>query len=76
MKKVLKITIVILVLLTIVNIINVYNKNKQIALKQYAYTIETTETLSCNKEKILYKSIDNKNIYTYCLDNIIINIGM
>lgn len=44
-------------------------------LKQYAYTIETSEMIGCNKEKNLYISRENQNIYTYCLNSISINDG-
>lgn len=44
-------------------------------VEQYAYTIETTEVLECNQNKVLYMGIENKNIYTYCLDSIKINDG-
>lgn len=52
-----------------------YSCSKPIILKEYIYTIETNEIPNCNKEKKLYKGIENKNIYTYCLDNIKINDG-
>lgn len=46
-----------------------------IEIKQYTYTIDTIETTNCNQEKTLYMSIENQNVYTYCLDNIKINDG-
>lgn len=49
--------------------------NKTEQLKQYAYTIDTIETTTCNQDKILYMGRENQNIYTYCLDSIQINDG-
>lgn len=37
--------------------------------------IEAIETKNCNKVATLYYEDNDKNIYTYCLDNVIINIG-
>lgn len=44
-------------------------------IKEFMYTINTIETQNCNNKPKLYLKMFDKNIYTYCLDSIIIDMG-
>lgn len=41
--------------------------------EQNNYTIETVESKNCDNKAKLYTRLNNVNIYTYCLDSILIN---
>lgn len=50
-------------------------KKPDAAIIDYKYTIDTIKTRNCTNEPKLYHKMPDKNIYTYCLDNIIIDTG-
>lgn len=53
--------------------IPIYKKTN--ATIDYAYTIDTVKAKNCHREPKLYYEMADKNIYTYCLDSIIIDDG-
>lgn len=52
---------------------NIKKPNKTIV--DYAYMIDVFKTRNCNEQPKLYYEMNGKNIYTYCLDSIIIDNG-
>lgn len=50
-------------------------KNINKTIIDYTYTIDVFKTRNCNEQPKLYYEMNDKNIYTYCLDSITIDTG-